>query len=156
MKGKTEVIHHLDGVLAGILTAINQYFIHAQMCRNWGYKVLEKKFRSESIRVMYTAEKLIERILFLQGQPNMSNSLKIHVGDTPKKQLHNDLRLEMEIIQRLKQGVSQAREARDDRSRRLFMGYVSEAESYVDWLEAQIDQIIALGEEKYLSQNIYQ
>ena len=156
MEGKKEVIHHLNGVLAGVLAAINQYFIHAQMCRNWGYKVLEKRFRRESIRVMYTAEKLIERILFLQGQPNMSDSLKIHVGHTPKKQLHNDLHLEMEIIQRLKQGVIQARKSRDDKSRRLFMSYVSEAENNIDWLEAQIDQITALGEEKYLAQNIHE
>jgi bacterioferritin len=154
MKGKTEVIVHLNEILSGILTAINQYFMHSQMCRNWGYEILNRKFRRESIRMMVTAERLIERILYLQGQPNLGDYLKIRVGNKPVKQLKNDLSLEMEIIQRLKQGVIQSRESRDDETRRLLMKYVSETEQYVDWLEAQIDQIETLSEEKYLAQNI--
>ncbi|UCF65542.1 MAG: bacterioferritin [bacterium] len=155
MKGKTEVIDHLNGILSAILTAINQYFIHSQMCENWGYGILDRKFRRESIRVMVTAESLIKRILYLQGQPNMSDYLKIRIGSTPVKQLKNDLTLELEIIQRLKKGIIQSREFRDDGTRRLLMNYVSEAEQNVDWLEAQIDQIGTLGEGKYLAQNIH-
>lgn len=155
MKGKTEVIDHLNGILSAILTAINQYFIHSQMCENWGYGILDRKFRRESIRVMVTAESLIKRILYLQGQPNMSDYLKIRIGSTPLKQLKNDLTLELEIIQRLKKGIIQSRESRDDGTRRLLMNYVSEAEKNVDWLEAQIDQIGTLGEGKYLAQNIH-
>lgn len=155
MKGKTEVIDHLNGILSAILTAINQYFIHSQMCENWGYGILDRKFRRESIRVMVTAESLIKRILYLQGQPNMSDYLKIRIGSTPVKQLKNDLTLELEIIQRLKKGIIQSRESRDDGTRRLLMNYVSEAEKNVDWLEAQIDQIGTLGEGKYLAQNIH-
>lgn len=155
MKGKTEVIDHLNGILSAILTAINQYFIHSQMCENWGYGILDRKFRRESIRVMVTAESLIKRMLYLQGQPNMSDYLKIRIGSTPVKQLKNDLTLELEIIQRLKKGIIQSRESRDDGTRRLLMNYVSEAEKNVDWLEAQIDQIGTLGEGKYLAQNIH-
>lgn len=155
MKGKTEVIDHLNGILSAILTAINQYFIHSQMCENWGYGILDRKFRRESVRVMVTAESLIKRILYLQGQPNMSDYLKIRIGSTPVKQLKNDLTLELEIIQRLKKGIIQSREFRDDGTRRLLMNYVSEAEQNVDWLEAQIDQIGTLGEGKYLAQNIH-
>ncbi len=155
MKGKTEVIDHLNGILSAILTAINQYFIHSQMCENWGYGILDRKLRRESIRVMVTAESLIKRILYLQGQPNMSDYLKIRIGSTPLKQLKNDLTLELEIIQRLKKGIIQSRESRDDGTRRLLMNYVSEAEKNVDWLEAQIDQIGTLGEGKYLAQNIH-
>ncbi len=155
MEGDAEVISQLNQCLVASLTAINQFFVHSEMCRDWGYKDLYERFRKESIRAMVRAEKLIRRILYLEGQPNMSDYLKIRVGNNFEKQLFNDLELEMLIIGYLKEGIKITREAKDDGSRELLDELVSREENYIDWLEAQRDMIGTIGIENYLAQNIY-
>lgn len=155
MKGNSEVITKLNQCLSASLTAINQFFVHSEMCRDWGYQDLYERFRKESIRAMVRAEKLIRRILYLEGQPNMSGYLKIRVGNNFEKQIFNDLELEILIIGYLKEGIKIARAAKDDGSRELLDGLVSREENYIDWLEAQRNLIGTLGVENYLAQNIY-
>ncbi len=156
MKGEMTVITKLNECLAASLTAINQYFIHSEMCRDWGYDELYERFRKESIRAMVRAEKLIRRILYLDGRPNMSEYLRIKVGETVEKQLVNDLNLELDILRRLEKAVQVTTDTADDGSRELVEMMVREEEEYVDWLEAQNDLIKAVGIGKYLSQQIYE
>jgi bacterioferritin len=155
MKGNTEVITQLNKCLSASLAAINQFFIHSEMCRDWGYKDLYERFRKESIRAMRRAENLIRRILYLEGQPNMSDYLKIKVGNNLEKQLSNDLQLEMVIIGYLEKGITICREAEDDVSKELLENMVSLEEDYIDWLEVQIGMIHTIGIENYLAKNIY-
>ena len=154
MKGSPKVIAQLNDALKEELIAINQYFLHAEMCENWHYHRLADHVRKESIDEMKHAEALIERILFLDGVPNMTEPMKISVGSNVKDQLEGDLNLELAGVAMYKKAVQLARDEGDNVSRELFERILKEEEGHVDWLEAQLHQIKELGYERYLSQQI--
>ena len=154
MKGSPKVIAQLNEALKEELMAINQYFLHAEMCENWHYHKLADHIRKESIDEMKHAEALIERILFLDGSPNMTEPMKITVGSNVKDQLAGDLKLELTGVAMYNQAVQLARDEGDNVSRELFERILKEEEGHVDWLEAQLHQIKELGYERYLSQQI--
>jgi bacterioferritin len=154
MQGKPKVIAALYQALKEELMAINQYFLHAEMCENWHYKKLADHVRKESIDEMRHAEALIERILFLDGTPNMTELMQISVGSTVKAQLESDLKLEINAVAMYNRFVQLARDKGDNASRELFERLLRDEEGHVDWLEAQVHQIKELGYERYLSQQI--
>jgi bacterioferritin len=154
MKGDPEVIDILGEVLCAELTAVNQYFIHAKMCANWGYHELAEYGRAESIDEMKHAEILIERILFLEGTPNMQKYMKIKVGKDVPEQLRNDLELEYGAVDRLNRGIALCLEKKDNGSRRLLQTILEEEEHHVDWLETQLDLIESIGLERYLQSKL--
>ena len=154
MKGNPKVIAQLNEALKEELTAINQYFLHAEMCENWHYDKLAQRVRKESIDEMKHAEALIERILFLDGTPNMTELMKLSVGTTVKDQLEGDLALELTGVAMYNKAIRIARDEGDNASRELFERILKEEEQHVDWLEAQLHQIKELGYERYLSQQI--
>jgi bacterioferritin len=154
MQGNPKVIAALNEALKEELTAISQYFLHAEMCENWHYGRLGDFIRKQSIDEMKHAESLIERILFLDGTPNLTELLHLSVGHTVKEQIENDLKLEINAVAMYNRSVAIAREANDNASRELFERLVKDEEEHVDWLEAQAHQIKELGYERYLSQQI--
>ena len=154
MKGSPKVIAQLNEALKEELMAINQYFLHAEMCENWHYHKLADHIRKESIHEMKHAEALIERILFLDGSPSMTEPMRITVGSNVKDQLAGDLKLELEGVAMYNRAVQLARDESDNVSRELFERILKEEEGHVDWLEAQLHQIKELGYERYLSQQI--
>ena len=154
MKGDKKVIEVLNEVLTAELTAINQYFVHAEMCENWGYTRLQRVIRKHSIGEMKHAEEVIERILFLEGIPNVQRLAKINIGETVEEQFRVDLALEMDALPRLNKGIEVCRDAVDNGSRLLLEEILHEEEEHVDWLEAQIDQIAQVGIQNYLAQQI--
>ena len=156
MKGHPKVLKFLNEALKAELTAINQYFLHSSMCKNWGYHRLAKKQKEESIEEMKHAEKLLDRILFLEGRPNMTDLFPIKVGANVKQQLENDLALEMDAIGRLNAAVKTAVEAGDNASRELFEDILVDEEEHVDDLEAQLGMIKEIGLELYLSQQMHE
>ena len=135
----------LNQVLKAELTAINQYFLHAEMCENWGYERLAKLIKKESIEEMVHAEKLMERILFLDGTPNMSDYFKINIGATVEQQFRNDVKLEYDAVKRLNAGVKTCTETGDNGSKMLLEQILSEEEHHIDWLEAQLHAITEMG-----------
>lgn len=155
MKGDPKVIDYLQEVLTGELTAINQYFLHAEMMENWGYKRLAAKTRKESIEEMQHAEKLIERMLYLDGSPNMKNLFQLRIGQNVKDQIQNDLQVEYEAVPRLNKAINAAVEAGDNGSRDLFESILKDEEEHVDHLEAQLYLIQEMGYENYLAQHIH-
>ena len=154
MKGNAKLIETLNEILTGELTAINQYFIHAKMCANWGFARLAHKVREESIEEMKHADEVIERILFLEGVPNMQRLDKVRVGETVLEQFKLDLKLEELAIPRLNKAVAQATELGDNTTRELVERILVSEEEHVDWLEAQLGLIKTVGEQNYLSQQI--
>jgi bacterioferritin len=154
MQGKPNVIAALNEALKEELTAINQYFLHAEMCENWHYKKLADHIRKESIDEMKHAEALIERILFLDGIPKMTEPMQLNIGSSVKEQLEGDLKLEIEAVAMYNRFVQVARDEGDNASRELFERLLRDEEAHVDWLEAQVHQIRELGYERYLSQQI--
>jgi bacterioferritin len=154
MKGSPKVIAQLNEALREELLAINQYFLHAEMCENWHYHKLATHVRKESIDEMKHAEALIERILFLDGAPNMTEPMKISIGSNVKDQLESDLKLELEGVALYNKAIQVSRDEGDNASRELFERILKEEEAHVDWLEAQLHQIKELGYERYLSQQI--
>ena len=154
MKGNPGIIDLLNTVLTGELTAVNQYFLHAKMCANWGYHRLAEHIRNESIDEMKHADKLIERVLFLEGVPNVQRLGKITIGQKVIEQLKLDLVLEMEAIPRLNDGIKQCRDAGDNGTEDLLVHILTSEESHVDWLEAQLAQIAQMGEANYLAQQV--
>ncbi len=154
MKGNDKVIQTLNDVLTAELTSINQYFIHAKMCQNWGYHKLAKKIRDESIDEMKHADKLIERILFLEGIPNVQRLNKVNVGETVREQFELDLKLELDAISRFNTGVALAREVGDNASRELLERMLISEEEHTDWLETQLSLINQLGEPMYCAQQL--
>jgi bacterioferritin len=154
MKGKKQVIDVLSQVLRKELTGINQYYLHAKMCENWGYKRLRKIIREESVEEMKHADRIIERILFLEGTPNVSAYDKITIGSTVKQQLENDLSLEMAALAVLRPGIKTCLEASDDSSRELLEHILVDEEKHVDWIESQLHQIEEVGYQNYLAQQI--
>ena len=154
MQGDPEVIEFLNEALTAELTAINQYFIHAKMCENWGYERLAKKNYDESIDEMKDAEKVIERILYLEGVPNLQRLGSVLVGETVPEQHRLDLDLERAAIERYNRGVELARSKSDNGSAELLEDLLVDEEAHADWLEGQINLIEQVGLENYLAQQI--
>ena len=150
MRGNDKVIAELNEALREELTAINQYFVHAEMCHNWGYHKLGSYIRKQAIDEMKHAEMLIERILFLDGTPKMEY-LDLNIGQTVKDQLAADLKLEVNAVAMYNKAIQVSRDARDDASRELFTKLLKDEEEHVDWLEAQAHMIKEMGYERYLS-----
>ena len=155
MKGDAKIIDLLNEVLTGELTAVNQYFLHSRMCRNWGYERLAERIYKESIDEMKHADELIERILFLEGLPNVQRLSKIMVGQTAHEILKNDLAVEMHAVPLLNKGIQQCRDAGDNGSEMLLDKILKAEEEHVDWLESQLTLIQQVGEQNYLSQQIH-
>ena len=150
MRGNDQVIAQLNIALKEELTAINQYFLHAEMCHNWGYHKLGDYIRKQSIDEMKHAEELIERILFLDATPKMEY-MALSVGTSVKEQLEADLKLELNAVEMYNNAIKVSREAGDDTSRALFSKLLADEEEHVDWLEAQVGQIKEMGYQQYLS-----
>jgi bacterioferritin len=154
MKGDPKIIDLLNEVLTGELTTVNQYFLHAKMCKNWGYDRLAEKIRKESIDEMKHADQLIDRILFLDGLPNLQRLGKLAIGQTVVEILKNDLAAEMIAVPLLNRGVKDCRDAGDNGTEHLLTGILVSEEEHVDWLEAQLELVKQVGEAHYLSQQI--
>ena len=154
MKGNPKVIAALNEALKEELTAINQYFLHAEMCENWNFSRLGNFIKKQSIDEMKHAEALIERILFLDATPNLTELMQLSVGKNVKEQLESDLRLEIGAVAFYNDAIRIAREEGDNASRELFERLLKDEEEHVDWLEAQVYQIQEIGYERYLSQQI--
>jgi len=154
MRGDEKVIAALNAGLKEELKAINQYFIHAEMCENWGYKKLSSYIKKQSIDEMKHAEALIERILFLDGSPKMAESMSLTVGQSVKAQIESDLKLEIDAVAMYNASAKLAAGAGDHGSRDLFVRLLKDEEDHVDWLEAQLGQMKELGTENYLAQQL--
>jgi bacterioferritin len=154
MQGNPKVIATLNEALKEELTAINQYFLHAEMCENWKYSKLADYIKKQSIDEMKHAEMLVERILFLDGTPNMTELMKLTVGQNVREQLESDLKLEIDAVGMYNRAAEISREASDNASRELFERLLKDEEEHVDWLEAQLHQIKEIGYERYLSQQV--
>lgn len=155
MKGNAKVIETLNEVLTAEFTAINQYFIHAKMCQNWGYQRLAEANRHEAIDEMKHADQLIERVLFLEGVPNVQRLNKVKVGETVHEQMKLDHALELDALPRLNHGIALAVELHDNGTRELLEKILVSEEEHIDWLEAQLDLIKQVGEQNYLAQQIH-
>lgn len=153
MRGNEKVIAKLNESLREELTAINQYFVHAEMCHNWGYHRLGNAVRKQSIGEMKHAEELLERIIFLDSMPNMQ-PLPLTVGHDVQKQLQNDLELELKAVAMYNDAIKVARDSGDNASRELFERLLKDEEAHVDFLEMQLHQVQQLGYERYLAQQI--
>ncbi len=154
MKGDPRIIVQLNQVLTGELTAINQYFLHAKMCLNWGYQHLGKKIYEESIDEMKHADKLVERILFLEGLPNLQSLHKIAIGENVVEILKNDLAFECGTVPMLNRGIAMCRDAGDNGSEALLTRILVESEEHVNWLESQLALVQQVGESHYMAQQI--
>ena len=155
MKGDAMVIDLLNEVLTGELTAINQYFLHAKMCQNWGYQKLHEHIRKESIDEMKHADVLIERILYLEGLPNVQRLGKVNIGQTVVEMLKNDLGVETVAIPLLNKSIETCRQVGDNGSEQLLKNILTSEEAHVDWLEAQLELVKQVGEAHYLAQQIH-
>jgi bacterioferritin len=154
MKGDPRIIDLLNEILTGELTAVSQYFLHAKMCLNWGYQHLGKKIYEESIDEMKHADKLIERVLFLDGLPNLQKLNKIGIGQTVIEILKSDLALESGTVPRLNKGIQLCRDVGDNGSEALLTYILVESEKHVDWLESQLELAQQMGDAQYLAQQI--
>ena len=151
MQGNPKVIAELNRALKEELVAINQYFLHAEMCENWKYDKLGSFIKKQSIDEMKHAEALIERILFLDATPTMTEAMQLNIGQNVKQQITGDLKLEVAAVAMYNNAIKIARDEGDNASRELFERLLKDEEMHVDWLEAQIEE---LGYERYLSQQI--
>jgi bacterioferritin len=154
VRGDPQILEALNEILTAELTAINQYFIHAKMCANWGYQRLAKKKREESIDEMKDADHVIERILFLDGVPNMQRLFPVRVGEDPIEQHRLDLALETEAVGRYNKAIVIAREKGDNGTRALLEQLLRGEEHSVDWLESQLHVIEQIGKERYLAEQL--
>jgi len=154
MKGNPQVIQLLNDLLTGELTAVNQYFLHARLCDNWGYERLYEKIRAESIDEMKHADMLITRILYLDGFPNLQRLGKLNIGQTVAEMLKVDLAVEAEAIPRLNEGIELARSLGDNGTRELLERILISEEEHANWLEEQLTLIGQVGEQNYLAQQI--
>jgi len=149
-----KIITMLNDVLTGELTAVNQYFLHAKMCGDWGFLALQKHQRDESIDEMRHAETLIERILYLGGVPNVQRLYKVNIGETVKEQFELDLALEFEALPRLQKGIKLCRDEGDYGSAMMLEQILASEEEHVDWLEAQLELMNQVGEQNYLAEQM--
>ncbi|HZX65559.1 MAG: bacterioferritin [Myxococcales bacterium] len=154
MKGDTQVIALLNDILSAELTAVNQYWLHARLCENWGYERLWKKVREESLEEMKHADELIERILYLDGMPNLQKLGKINVGESVSEQFKLDLDVEYEAVKRFNEGIEACRGKGDNGTRAILEKMLADEEKHVDWLEEQQRLIDDIGEPAYLSEQI--
>jgi bacterioferritin len=154
LKGHKDIIELLNDVLTAELTGINQYFIHAKLCHHWGYDRLAHRIRHESIDEMKHAEKIIDRVLYLEGIPNMQRLSKVNVGESVPEQFKLDLALERDAIERLNKGVGLCASLGDNGSRDMLEEMLVSEEEHADWLETQLETIKQVGEAHYLSQQI--
>jgi bacterioferritin len=154
MKGNDNVIAVLNTQLADELTAINQYMVHAEMCENWGYEELHEVISKRAITEMKHAERLIARILFLDGKPVVSALNPMHIGQDVKEQLENDLAAEAGAVKGYNAAVRVAMDAGDNGSRELFESILGDEEEHLDWLEAQLSQIEQMGIQNYLVEKV--
>jgi bacterioferritin len=154
MQGNVKVIALLNEALKEELTAINQYFLHAEMCESWRYGKLANFIRKQSIDEMKHAESIIERILFLDATPNMTELMQLNIGKSVRDQINNDMKLELAAVGMYNRAVKVSREEGDNASSELFERLLKDEEMHLDWLEAQIHQIKELGYEFYLAQQM--
>ncbi len=150
MQGDKQVINHLNKVLQNELTAINQYFLHARMYKNFGLTELDEYEYKESLDEMKHADQLIERILFLEGLPSMQSLGKLRIGESPKEMIEADLALEMDALPDLKEAINYCESIKDYISREVFESILESEEEHVDWLETQLELISKVGLENYL------
>lgn len=155
MKGDPKVIDLLNEILTGELTAINQYFLHAKMCENWGYQRLYEHIRNESIDEMKHAEVLMHRILYLEGLPNLQRLGKLNIGQTVVEMLKNDLGVELVAIPMLNKAIEACRQVGDNGTEQILKEILKSEEEHVDWIEAQLELIKQVGEAHYLAQQIH-
>jgi len=156
MRGNPKVIAALNLALKEELLAINQYFLHGEMCENWHYDRLGNFIKKQSIDEMKHAEALIERILFLDASPSLTEPMQLTVGKNVKEQIESDLKLELDAVGMYNEAIKVATEAGDNASRELFERLLKDEEKHVDWLEAQVYQIGEFGYERYLSQQVHE
>jgi len=156
MKGTKKMIERLNARLADELTAINQYMVHSEMCDNWGYQRLHEAIEKRAIMEMKHAEKLIARILFLEGLPIVSTLNKMNIGSDVDKQFQNDRGLELSAIRSYNEDIQFAQEAGDNGTRELLVAILKDEEGHIDSIEAQLDQIKQMGIENYLTEQIRQ
>jgi bacterioferritin len=154
MKGNDKIIETLNVQLADELTAVNQYMVHSEMCANWGYEKLHKATEKRAIDEMKHAEKLIARLLFLEGVPIVSNLNKITIGPDVQTQLKNDWNAEAGAIKAYNDAIRLAVEVGDNGTRELFESILKDEEDHIDWLEAQLDQIAQMGIQNYLVEQL--
>jgi len=154
MKGNERIIEQLNARLSEELTAINQYMVHSEMCDNWGYERLHKAIEKRAIDEMKHAEKLIARILFLDGRPIVSNLNKIHIGSEVPKMHLSDHEYEEQAIKGYNESIRLAVEVGDNGTRELLEGILREEEGHIDWIEAQLDQIKQMGAQNYLVEQL--
>lgn len=154
MKGNEKILEKLNDLLSDELTAINQYMVHAEMCENWRYERIGKVIEKRAIAEMKHAEKLIARILFLEGSPIVSSLKKIHIGASVDKQHQNDHVAESDAIKSYNDGIRLATEVGDNGTRELLSSILKEEEDHIDWIEAQLDQIKQVGLQCYLGEQI--
>ncbi len=156
MRGDPEIIEALNDILTSELTAINQYFIHHKMCENWGYQRLSKQKYEESIGEMKHADRVIERILYLEGVPNMQRLFPVRVGEDPVEQHRLDLEVEIEAVKRLNAAIKLCCEKGDGGTRELVEHILVEEEEGLDWLESQLHLVEEVGKERYLAEMIHE
>ncbi|MEE2637368.1 MAG: bacterioferritin [Acidobacteriota bacterium] len=154
MQGKTEVINALNEALTIELTAINQYFCQSKMCEDWGFEILAQKHRAESIGEMRHAEQIIERILFLEGIPEIARYDVIRVGSDVRDQFENDLKLELAGVEHYNRAIDLCAEVKDNGTREKLAPILAESEGHVDWLETQLSRIKSVGLENYLADQL--
>ena len=154
MKGSKKVVEALNDVLGGELVGINQYFLHAKMCSNWGFERLAEKEHKEAIDEMKHASDLTERILFLEGVPNLQKLGKLHIGETVPEQFRSDLALERDAVSKLNRAIALCVAERDNTSREMLEDMLESEEEHVDWLETQLGLIDKLGEAPYLAEQM--
>jgi bacterioferritin len=154
MKGKAEVLEVLSKMLKEELGALNQYMLHAEMCENWGYTRLASLTKKNSLGEMKHAEKLMERVLYLEGMPNLNEVPKLNIGKDVKQQLENDLALELSAVAAYNEAIATARKAGDNGSAELLQGILQDEEAHVDSLETELGLLEQLGLQNYLTEQI--
>jgi bacterioferritin len=154
VRGRPEVVDLLNDVLTAELTAVNQYFAHAKLQQHWGFPRLATRYRDESLEEMRHAEAVIERILYLEGMPNLQRLGSVRVGENVPEQFRLDLEVEVEALRRYREGVALVEGVGDQGTRELLVGLLTDEERHTDWLETQLALIATLGESNYLAQQL--